>query len=169
MKQNRTTTRDRCRNATAGIDKHLASEKTIPLDGAEVAPADIKKAFTSLIAFADASVAAKGQLTVAVQAERASRTHVLAWLDALKSYCILKFGKGAVDTLADFGFAPPKTGKKKVATKAIAATKAAATRKARSTMGSRQKAKVKGTVTPVDTSHGVTSGPTTAAPATPAK
>src|SRR5690348_12048757 len=101
---NRTTARDRARNASTGIDKHLASEKSIPLDGTQQAPEDVKKELALFITLADAAVTAREQWILAVKAERAEKGKVLPLLQALKSYCILKFGPDETGTLADFGF-----------------------------------------------------------------
>jgi hypothetical protein len=146
MKINRTTLRDRCRLAMAGIDKYLASETSIPLDGSPKAPADIKKALQGTIDSADATQAARGKWLDASRSEVAQNDATLALLASLKSFVLLKFGSASVATLADFGFTPRKQTPKTVETKVVAAEKSLATRKARHTMGSKQKAKIKGTI-----------------------
>jgi hypothetical protein len=143
MTMNRTTARDRARNASSGIDKHLANEKSIPLVGTQQAPEDVKKQLALFITLADAAVTAKEQWLLAVKAERAEKSKVLPLLAALKSYCILKFGPDATDTLADLGFTVRKKPVRTVDTKAAAAAKGRATRKALNTLGKRQKAKAK--------------------------
>jgi hypothetical protein len=158
MKPNRTTLRDRCRMAMAGIDKHLASETTIPLDGAAKAPADIKKALQGTIDAADATQAARANWLDASRAERSQGDGIVSLLASLRAFVILKFGGADVATLADFGFTPRKQTPKTVETKAVAVEKSLATRKARHTMGSRQKEKIKGTIPEPVTGTGTAAG-----------
>lgn len=158
MKPNRTTLRDRCRMAMAGIDKHLASETTIPLDGAAKAPADIKKALQGTIDSADATQAARAQWLDASKAEGNQSDTIVPLLASLRAFVILKFGSADVSTLADFGFTPRKQTPKTVGTKAVAIEKSLATREARHTMGSRQKEKVKGTIPAPVTGTGTVAG-----------
>jgi hypothetical protein len=166
MKLNRTTLRDRCRMAMAGIDKHLASETAIPIAGATKAPADIKKALQGQIDSADATQVARGNWLDAARAESAQNGPTVSLLASLKSYVLLKFGDAAVATLADFGFTPRKQTPKTVETKAAAAEKSLATRKARQTMGKRQKEKVTGAAPAPTTGTGTTASPPPA-PTTP--
>ncbi len=143
MNINRTTVRDRARNASAGIDKHLASEKSIPLMGTQQTPEDVKKQLALLVTLADAAVTAREQWLLAVRAEQTGRSKVLPLLGALKSYCILKFGPDATDALADFGFTLRKKQVRTADAKAAAAAKGRTTRKALNTLGKRQKATAK--------------------------
>ena len=170
---NRTTFQNRCRNAIAGVQKDLSSVTTITLDGVDYTPATLMTLLQSAITVADATVAARAAWQLAVQKQRTLAAEILVVLDALKAYVALKFGSGAVDTQADFGFAPRKKVVKTAATKANAATKAKATRAARHTMGSDQKKAVTGAstatepVTPAATPTNPTPAVTPQAPATP--
>jgi hypothetical protein len=164
MNINRTTLRDRCRMANAGIDKHLANEPAIALGSAPQSPADIKKHLQASIDAADATQNARAQWVDASGAEVALRDDNVALLAALRSYVLLKFGKADTATLADFGFSVRKRTPSTVETKAAAAEKSRATRTARHTMGPRQKEKVKGTVAPTPP---VPEAPTAEQPASP--
>ena len=145
MNINRTSLRDRCRLATVGVDKHLATEPAIPVgDGVTKKAADVKAALQSTINAADATQVARSRWIDASATEKSMRTSTLATLSALKTFVLLKFGSKDTATLADFGFSAPKQAQVMVDTKAAAVTKRAATRAARHTMGPLQKAKVTG-------------------------
>ncbi len=167
MKINRTTLRDRCRMAAAGIDKYLANEPSIPIDGTAMTPADLKKALQKHIAAADGTQAAHAAWLSASGAETTLHDDTVSTLASLRSFVVLKFGSKNQTTLTDFGF-PPRVRKVPTPeTKAAAAEKAAATRAARHTMGKRQKAKITGTVAPVATGPAAAPAGTAAAAATP--
>jgi hypothetical protein len=144
MITNRATLQNRCRNAISGVKKDLSSVTTITLEGVDYTPTTLIALLQSDIDLGDATVTARAAWLLAVQKERAKHALIIGVLTALKAYVIQKFGSGAVDTQADFGFSPKKTVVKTVATKAEAATKALATRQARHTMGSEQKKAVHG-------------------------
>jgi hypothetical protein len=168
MKVARTTLRDRCRLAMAGIDKYLASEPTIPLDGSANAPADIKKVLQNTIDAADATLAARAVWVASSSAEQALHDSTLSMLASLRSFVMLKFGSNAIATLADFGFEPRKRTVPAVETKAAAVDKSLATRAARHTMGPKQKAKIKGTVAvTAPATPPAAPAPAAASPATP--
>jgi hypothetical protein len=167
MKIDRTTLRDRCRLAAAGIDKYLATEPTLPIDGAAITPADLKKSLQKQIDAADSTQAARAAWLSASAAEAALHDATVSTLSFLRSFVALKFGSKNEATLADFGFTPRTRKVPSAETKAAAAEKAAATRAARHTMGKRQKAKIKGTVAPSAPAH-ATPGVATATRPAPA-
>ena len=142
---NRTTLQNRCRNAVAGVKKDLSSVAVITLDGFDYTAVTLMALFQSFIDAADATVTARGIWLLAVQKEAAMNTHILGVLAALKVYVTQKYGPGAVDTQADFGFSPRKVAVRTAAQKTASALKAAATRKARHTMGPVAKKAVTGT------------------------
>ena len=145
MKLNRTTLQNRCRNAIAGVKKDLSSVAVITLEAVDYTPTTLMALFQSYIDGGDATVTARAAWLLAVQKETAMNTQILGGLAALKAYVTLKFGTGAVDTQADFGFSPRKVAVRTAAEKSASAKKAAATREARHTMGSDQKKAVTGT------------------------
>jgi len=142
---NRTTLQNRCRNAVAGVKKDLSSVAVITLEAVDYTSTTLMALFQSYIDAADATVTARGIWLVAVQKEAAMNTLILGVLAALKAYVTQKYGPGAVDTQADFGFSPRKVTVRTAAEKTASAKKAAATRAARHTMGSVQKKAVTGT------------------------
>src|SRR5262249_55488513 len=107
LKLNRTTLRDRCRNAIAGVKKNLAGV-TITLNGVDYTSDSLTELLQSFVDKADGAFTAKGAWRVAVSSELAMHATVVAVLAALRAYVVLKFGVNAVDTLAEFGFAPRK-------------------------------------------------------------
>jgi len=169
---NRATLQNRCRNAVAGVKKDLASVTTITLNGVDYTPTTLMALLQSFIDLADATVTARGVWLLAVQKEAAIHDQIMVVLTALKAYVTQKFGPGAVDTQADFGFSPKKTVVKTLETKTNAATLAKATRAARHTMGSVQKKAVTGVlpapepVTPATTPTNPTPAATPQATAT---
>src|SRR5579872_1887296 len=138
----------RLRRILSGIDKHFANVGSITLAGTSYTPADLKKILQADIDVSDASVKAKAAWQSDVQLERNSHAKVNPVIRMIRYYVLTQFGetKDATDELADFGFSPRKSTKKTSATTTEAVAQAKATRTARNTMGKRQKAKVKGTV-----------------------
>jgi hypothetical protein len=127
---NRTTLQNRCRNAVVGIKKDLSSVATITLEAVDYTPTTLMALFQSYIDLADAAVTARASWLLAVQKEQAVRATIVAVLASLRTYVTLKYGTGAVDTQADFGFSPKKVVVKTAETKANAAAKAAVTKAA---------------------------------------
>ena len=144
---NKATRQNRLRKLLAGIDKHFPNVTSITLGGAVVARAQLKQLIQTDIDASDASVQAQANAHTVVQLERNSHAKVNPMLRLFKFYVITQFGdtQDASNILADFGLKPRKSTKKTVATKADAVSKIKATRAVRHTMGTKQKAKVKGT------------------------
>ena len=145
MNKSKSTVIDRDRKAIAGVQKHYGSAPTIVLDGIAVAPTAVVKVFQDQINAADATAAAKTAYELAVAAEKAAMDKANGMFLALKARAFSDF-KTSPDTLVDFGLALPKRTPPSPATKAAAADKLRATRKARHTMGTKQKAAIKGQV-----------------------
>jgi hypothetical protein len=160
LELNRTTLQNRARNAIAGIKKDLSSVATITLEAVDYTPTTLMALLQSYIDLADAAVTARATWLIAVQKEQAARATIVAVLDQLKAYVILKFSSGAVDTQADFGFSPKKVVVKTAETKANAAIKASATK-------ARKKAAATAAVTPATTPTTPEPAVTPPAPVTP--
>jgi hypothetical protein len=162
------TRQNQLRLVLAGIDKHLSNVTTITLGGTPVAVSDLKTRIQTDINASDASAQAKAAWLTDVQTERDSHTQVDPILRLFKLYVIAQFGdtQNATQTLADFGWTPRKSTATTVATKADALAKTKATREARRTMGSKQKAQVKGVV-PTPPVSGTLPAESTATPTTP--
>ena len=134
-----------------GLTKNSSTLAFFLIGSKSVQTSDIIKALQTRIAAANTVQSTRATWQAAVKAnadERASsRTLVLGVTQVLQ----VMYG-GSIDTLAEFGLKPrkvpaPLTPEQRVAK----AAKAKATRAARHTMGTKQKAKVKGTVTTIVT------------------
>jgi hypothetical protein len=117
---------------------------------------DIVATLQSRLDSASAVLSTRATWQTAVKTEKTLRDTTKTLVSAVKQGLLVSFA-GQLDTLADFGLTerakPVRTPEEKLA----AAARAKATRAARHTMGSKQKAEIKGTVTPI--------APVTTAPA----
>ena len=127
-----------------GIQKHLASMPAVLVSGVKRAPADLVDLFERHDAAIAASSAAEAEYRAAVKRERALDAEAGKVATQIVTMARLHYGPDTV-TLADFGTAPIRTGKKTPEVLSRAAEKTRATRAARHTMGKRQRAKVRGT------------------------
>jgi hypothetical protein len=130
-----------------GYTKHAAIIPSVVLDGASATTKDIIATLQSRVDKARASESARATWLAAVQAERAERDETRRFVSGLKQAALLAFG-GRLDALADFGLTPRKPRVDTPDQKLAAIAKGKATRAARHTMGSRQRAAIKGTVAP---------------------
>ena len=172
-KQSKVTRQAGINKVISGIQKYFLNQTALTLGGVSYPPADLIKSFQADIAASNVATASRSQLTTDVKAERDSHQKVDPLLRFLKSFVMGQFGdtQNAASKLADFGYTPHKPRSTNVEVKAVAADKMRATRAARSTMGSKQKAKVKGTIAaaPSNDVAPVKAPPTPAAAPAPAK
>ncbi len=154
MKTAKVDRSDRNRKALAGIRKHYASTPTMVLDGVTFATADVETALQGSIDAADATTAAAAVFHKTVAAERTANARGDAVYGGFKAFVTTQF-KVSPDSMADFGLTLPARRVPDAATKADAVAKRSATRAARHTMGKRQKEKVKGTSSTLETSAGL--------------
>jgi hypothetical protein len=134
-------------DATATYLSQLAS---LPVGGAALTPAEIIQIFKDRIATNKAVQTVTAQRAAAVKADVDKLVQTGPTVRAFRRMVQGMFS-GSPDTLAAFGLAPIKVATKDVATKTEAVAKALATRAARHTMGSKQRAKIKGTTTSAST------------------
>jgi len=130
-------------DATATFLSQLAS---LPVGGAAFTSAEIIQIFKDRLATSKAVQTVTAQRAAAVKADVDKRAQTGPTVRAFRRMVQGMFS-GSPDTLAAFGLAPIKVATKDVATKTEAVARALATRAARHTMGSRQRAKIKGTTT----------------------
>ena len=151
----RKTVLDRDQSLIAGIQKHFGTQ-TFTIGKKSYAAADIITMLQGRVASGQAVVPAKASYQAAVQA---SRDELSATNPVIKAFVAIvqAMFNSTPDTLADFGLAPRKAPKTKVIVKAEAVAKNLATRKARGTVGKKQKARIKGTVSPSATTSSSTS------------
>ena len=146
-----------------GTHQFLSTLTSIPVGSQTVTPAQIVQVFEGRIATGKAAVVASDARAAAVKADRDERAKTAPFVHAFKRIVIGMFLQSP-DTLGAFGLKPPKVAKKPAADKAAAAVKAKATKTARGPTGSKQRAKIKGTVP----ATGGSPQPSPAAPASPA-
>jgi hypothetical protein len=127
--------------AKAGVAKHFASATSVTLKNVAWKPADIETVFQAAIDAPKTVAAAKATWQKTVADGKASRSKALALLASLRDFLVATSGE--VDLLGDFGFAPAKTKKVPVKTKATAVDKTLATRALLGTMGKVQKKQAK--------------------------
>jgi hypothetical protein len=163
MKRNMDSTINRIRQAMAGIAKHFASTPTLALGGTQTTTKDAVATLQGAIDSIDAAAAAGKAFHEATAAQHAAIAKGNALLKVLKTLVESQLGS-AESVLGDFGFTNPKPAVPDQAAKAAAVAKRAATRAARHTMGKKQRAAIKGTVT----APAATPPATPAAPAKPA-
>jgi hypothetical protein len=156
----------------SGIQKHFASLASLMLGNKSISPTDLIALLTTDIVASNKATAARAQLATDVEAAKQSHQTVDPLLRFLRAFVIGQFGdtQASADILGDFGMSPRKPRPTNVDAKAVAKAKMQATRAARSTKGSKQKAKVKGSVSVVQL-QGSTAGasPTPAASNAPAQ
>jgi len=140
-KNNRANSLDQDTQLIAGVHQHLMNQSFIVGDKPCTAQ-QVIDVFQSRITTGRAAVSGKAAWQAAVKADREQRAQTAVFVRAFRNIVQGMFHDPS--TLADFGLSPRKSTKKTVETKSVAIAKNKATRTARSTMGKKQKAKVKG-------------------------
>jgi hypothetical protein len=138
-----------------GLTKHAATLPSIVIAGTSTTTAAIVAKLQARIAAISTVQTTRATWRAAVQAERTEVAATKAFVSAVRQALLVAF-TGQVDVLADFGLTARKVRVVTPEEKVAATAKRAATRAARHTMGSKQKAAIKGTV--------ATTTPVTAAP-----
>ncbi|MGD0529879.1 MAG: hypothetical protein ABSE49_32385 [Polyangiaceae bacterium] len=145
--QNKMTIQARDSQVIAGIQKDLKTVSSLSLAGTTFTTITLVALIQSRVDAINAVAAARASWLAAVAALETLSKQVNAVEKGLKAYVFNLFGETS-PLIADFGFTAPKQTTPTVAVKQLAAQKRAATRTARNTMGKKEKAKIKGTVTP---------------------
>jgi hypothetical protein len=128
-----------------GITKHEQAIPSLTIGSTSYKPTDIITILQARIAAANTTLSTRATWQSAVLADKSELTKTQTVVSGVRQAILLMFA-GAVDTLADFGLKPRKARAVRTpAEKAEASAKAKATRAARHTMGSKQKASIKGT------------------------
>ena len=141
---NRAQHQDADQKLIDGLNKHAQTVPSLMIGGTSYKTADVIGILQARIAAAKTPVLSRASWQTDVQADRDERAKTKAFVSGLRQALQVAFA-GAIDTLADFGLKPRKTRTPRTPEEKAAATaKARATRAARHTMGSKQKAKVKG-------------------------
>jgi hypothetical protein len=162
-KQNRTLETVADQRLIDGFIKHSSTISGIMIFGAVQSTQTITGTLQTRIDAAEKALSTKATWKTALDSERSVRVSTAAFVAAIRQGVLLAFA-GQTDVLADFGLTARA---KHVATpeELVARTaKAKATRVARHTLGPKQKAAIKGTVTPTAPAPGAPpagSGPAT--------
>jgi hypothetical protein len=154
-----------------GFNKHGASIASMAIGGTTTTPKDIVATLQSRIDSAHAVLSTRATWQAAVRTDRTVRATTKTFVSGVKQGLLLAFA-GKLDVLADFGLTGRASPVISPEQKLAAAAKAKATRAARHTMGTKQKAAIKGTVSPTapavaGPSAPVLTAPSVAAPAAP--
>ena len=145
----------------AGVSKHLTTTTPVVLLGSSSTPTEITTKLQSIVSLRADVDAAKAATKAKLAVEAADMPSLRIFMNAFVTYVKAAYG-ASPDVLADFGIHPKPRAPLTIQAKAAAAAKRASTREARHTMGTKQKAAVKGDVT------GVVVTPVTAPKAPPA-
>jgi hypothetical protein len=166
MTTNRTKTSraDRIRKIKAGLTKYFGTNNLV-LAGTSFTPAALQTFLQSDVDANDASTQARAAWLNAVATARDTMSKTDPVLRAIHAAVESQYAdaSNAETVFGDFGYTPRKKVVKTVATKSTAVAKSLATREARHTMGSRQKAKVKGAL-PATAAEGATASVSTSSP-----
>jgi len=141
-----------------GLNKHAQTIASLVIAGATMTTKDIIEHLQARIDSAKGAQTTRATWQNAVKSDKDERAKSRGLLSGVKQALLVAFA-GQIDTLADFGLNPRKPRVLSPEQKTIAATKARATRAARHTMGKKQKAAVKGTVSPAAPAPAVTPAP----------
>jgi len=135
----------------AGIQKHFLALASLMLGNQAISPAALIALLQADIVASNKATASRLQLTADANAAKQSHQTVDPLLRFLRAFVIGQFGdtEASAAILGDFAISPRKPRSTNVDVKAVAKAKAKATRVARNTLGAKQKAKVKGSVTVV--------------------
>jgi len=144
----------------AGVQKNLAGQATVLLDGVPTKPDAIIAICTALMVAAKAVASLKAAWIAAVSTQKAAIAAFDAMEASLHRYVVSASGPSS-PLLVDYGWKPKTATDRPVIVKAVAAERGVSTRKARGTGGKRQKALVKGQPVTLVVSGTPTKPPTT--------
>jgi hypothetical protein len=129
----------------SGIAKRLVNVPSLFVAGVTYTPSSLTTLFQSIVDRAAAVATAETQLRDARKALRDVLGTTVMVAVGFRHAMRNMFGEQA-EALADFGLAPPRVHTPTVEQKASSVAKGKATRQARHTMGKKQKAEIKGSV-----------------------
>ena len=162
MDKGKSTEKVLAQQLVAGIKKHLSNVSSLTFGGGTFTPAQVEASIQTLIDLRTAVEDAKAATQAKLAAESAQAAPLRSQMTALVAFVKATYGN-APDVLADFGLRPRKARTPlTIEQMAAAAARSAATRRVRHTMGSKQRAAVKGTIVTI-----VSDTPTSASPVAP--
>jgi hypothetical protein len=146
-KRNRNDQTTAERTLIGGLVKHATKIPSMVISSSFMTNNDLVATVQARVDSTQAVQSARASWLTAVQADRDERARTKTYVSGLRQALLVAFGD-RVDTLADFGLTARTLHVRTPEEKLAVAAKSAATRAARHTMGSRQRAAIKGTVAP---------------------
>jgi hypothetical protein len=151
MKTGKSTEVALAKQLVAGTKQHFSNVSSMMFGNGSFTPVQVEAFLQTLIDLRTAVDEAKAQTKAKIVDEAAQAPSLRSQMAAYVAFVKAAFGNSP-DALADFGLRPRKARTPlTIGQQAEAAAKRAATRAARHTMGSKQKQKVKGTITTIVT------------------
>ncbi len=144
-KRNRSDQTTAERALISGLVQHATAIPSMVLSGAFQTTTDLVATLQARVDSAQAVHSTRAAWLAALQAEQDERERTRTYVAGLRQALIAAFGE-QVDTLADFGLTARARHVRTPEEKLAVAAKARATRAARHTLGSRQRAAIRGTV-----------------------
>jgi hypothetical protein len=130
-----------------GLRKHAAELPSMVISGTTRNNRDLVAILQSRIDSANAALSTRATWRTAIRTDQTLRATTKTVVSGLRQGLLVAF-EGQLDTLADFGLTARAVHVATPEEKAASTAKAKATRAARHTLGPKQKAEIKGTVTP---------------------
>jgi hypothetical protein len=127
----KTITLEHNQKAIEGVDKYIATAKTVVIAGTSYTPAALKAVLQAEIDGNNAAAEARSQYKQQVVAARVARSKGRAARMGLKAWVFTNHGADAVQVYEAFGFSAPQAPQRTVQAKADASAKGTATRKAK--------------------------------------
>jgi hypothetical protein len=144
-KNNRIDAMTADQNLIDGFKKHAGAIPSMLIAGETRTAQDIVTTLQSRIDVSKTALSTRATWQTAIRAEESLRDTTRTYVSGVKQALLVAFA-GQLDTLADFGLTERAVHVATPEEKFAAAAKSRATRAARHTMGSRQRAAIKGTV-----------------------
>ena len=152
-KRNRADQSVAARRLVEGMKQYESMLPQLMIGGTVIPHADLTAMVQGRVDVAAAVNSTRATWLAAVQDEKNERARTKMLFSGLKQALLVAFA-GQLDALAAFGLTPPDARHVTPEQRVAAAAKAQATRAARHTMGKRQKAAIKGTVSPAGSIEG---------------
>jgi hypothetical protein len=145
MKPNNATVVDKCTQRITALTDHVQPSAIIAVNGSLHSATEVIGMFQQCIDDRARLAARRAEVQIEL-ANRAQSEAMRRAVDrALKAYVVNQFGEGSKEAL-DFGFPPPRPGKKSPEEKARAVLLAKATREARHPIGPKKRLEIKGKI-----------------------
>jgi hypothetical protein len=153
-------TEQELRTILSGIQQVLTAGKTFPFKGTSYDQAGLTQLVNGYLAPYENVHTVRTQLQTGIASRQANEANTKDFIKSFEGAAVGQYGESS-NEFAAFGFKPRKKAELTVEQKQHKLDQARATRQARHTLGSKQKAAIKGVVPPVSSSSGNTAPPAT--------